>query len=116
VKLWIDEDLSPTLVFVCQEAGYDAASNRDRGMLGGTDAEVLARCVDEDRVLVTNNAGDFRALCLSEGMHPGLILMPAVPKLRQRNLMSAVLVDIESKASAAGVKARDIAYRTHQAW
>jgi predicted nuclease of predicted toxin-antitoxin system len=35
---------------------------RDRGLLAATDAEVLDRAYDEDRVLVTANVGDASTL------------------------------------------------------
>jgi predicted nuclease of predicted toxin-antitoxin system len=40
VRLWFDEDLSPTLVQVAHEHGLEATCNRDRGVLGHTDAQL----------------------------------------------------------------------------
>jgi predicted nuclease of predicted toxin-antitoxin system len=65
VKLWIDEDLSPTLVAVCHEAGYQATSIRDRGKLSTKDHALAEIVLDEGWVLVTNNAGDFLKLAAS---------------------------------------------------
>ena len=45
-------------------------------MLSATDREVAQLCMDEDRVLVTNNADDFLKLAEDEGLHPGLVVMP----------------------------------------
>jgi predicted nuclease of predicted toxin-antitoxin system len=56
MKLWIDEDLSPSLVDVAHAHGLDATCSRDRGLLGGSDLEVLRRCIDEDRTLVQPRA------------------------------------------------------------
>jgi hypothetical protein len=42
VKLWIDEDLSPSLVEVRHEAGYQATSVRDRGKLSTKDHALAA--------------------------------------------------------------------------
>ena len=62
MKLWFDEDLSPTLVQVANERGFQATCNRDRGVLGAKDA-VLRRLVQaEGFVLVTDNATDFRPM------------------------------------------------------
>jgi predicted nuclease of predicted toxin-antitoxin system len=41
MKLWIDEDLSPSLVDVAHGHGLDATCSRDRRLLGGSDLEVL---------------------------------------------------------------------------
>jgi predicted nuclease of predicted toxin-antitoxin system len=52
MRFFIDEDLSPALVLPCREAGYEATCSRDRGMLGMSDREVAALCLEEERVLV----------------------------------------------------------------
>jgi len=85
MKLWIDEDLSPSLVDIAHRHGLDATCNRDRALLGRSDAEVLRHCVEEDRTLVTNNLGDFRRLCERHTVHPGLIVLP---RTRGRNSSS----------------------------
>lgn len=102
MKLWVDEDLSPSLVGVAQRRGYDAACNRDRGLLGGSDAEVTDRCIDEDRTLVTNNYGDFRRLCQSRGIHPGLIVLPTPSREVQQQLLDRALAFVEQRATESG--------------
>jgi hypothetical protein len=77
VKLWFDEDLSPTLVQVAGDFGLLATCNRDRGMLGATDGQLRRVVQDEDYVLVTDNASDFRPLYARDDIHPGLIVIPA---------------------------------------
>jgi predicted nuclease of predicted toxin-antitoxin system len=76
MRFFIDEDLSPALVAECHRAGYDATCGRDRAMLGASDRAVAELCMDEDRILVTNNASDFLALAHEAGLHPGLVVMP----------------------------------------
>jgi|CZKG01.1.fsa_nt_gi predicted nuclease of predicted toxin-antitoxin system len=102
MKLWIDEDLSPSLVEVAHARGLDAACNRDRGLLGGSDLEVLRRCIDEDRTLVTNNLGDFRRLCKTRSAHPGLIVPPTPSRAAQQELLMSVLAYVERRAREAG--------------
>lgn len=68
---------------------HDAIHPRDMGRLGEPDHKVLARCLDEDRVIVTENAVDFRRLIACEELHPGLILLPSV----NRNLSIQLLID-----------------------
>jgi predicted nuclease of predicted toxin-antitoxin system len=91
MKLWIDEDLSPSLVEVAHRHGLDATCNRDRGLLGRSDVEVLARCIEEDRTLVTNNYGDFRRLCEAHSIHPGLITLPTPSREMQQQLLDIAL-------------------------
>jgi predicted nuclease of predicted toxin-antitoxin system len=86
MRFFIDEDLSPTLVKECHAAGYDASCSRDRGRLGGSDRAVAELCMDEDRILVTNNVADFLALAEEAGLHPGLIAMPLAAKSQERAL------------------------------
>lgn len=102
MKLWIDEDLSPSLVEVAHRHGLDAACNRDRGLLGGSDAEIMRRCMDEDRTLVTNNFGDFRRLCERQAVHPGLIVLPTPSREEQHQLLDTALTHIERQTKLTG--------------
>ena len=76
MRLLVDEDLSPRLTHVAHAAGCDATSVRDRGRLGSHDLPVARLCLDEERVLVTNNIGHFRSLTAQTGIHPGIIHLP----------------------------------------
>jgi predicted nuclease of predicted toxin-antitoxin system len=105
LRFFVDEDVSPILVRDLHAGGHDATCSRDRAMLGRSDREVLSLCLVEDRVLVTANEGDFRALCLREGIHPGLIVLPPVRRERQRALLRAVLAHVRKRAG--NEKARD---------
>jgi predicted nuclease of predicted toxin-antitoxin system len=102
MKLWVDEDLSPSLVDVAHRNDLDATCNRNRGLLGRSDAEVLQHCIDEDRTLVTNNYGDFRQLCEKRAVHPGLILLPTPSREAQQRLLGVVLVYIEQQTKLCG--------------
>jgi predicted nuclease of predicted toxin-antitoxin system len=101
MRFFIDEDLSPTLVKECHEAGYDASCSRDRGRLGGSDRAVAELCMDEDRILVTNNVADFLALAEEAGLHPGLIAMPLAAKSQERAWMATAIDSIEAEPEAA---------------
>lgn len=98
MRFFIDEDLSPTLVSECHEAGYDASCSRDRGRLGDSDRAVTELCMDEDRILVTNNVADFLALAKEAGLHPGLIAMPLASRGQERAWMAAAIDSIETEA------------------
>ncbi len=99
MKLWVDEDLSPSLVDVAHANGFDATCNRDRELLGGSDLEVLRRCIDEDRTLVTNNLGDFGRLCKTRSVHPGLIVLPTLARAEQQELLVNALAHIGRRAA-----------------
>src|SRR5665811_2594518 len=101
MRFFIDEDLSPTLVKDCHDAGYDASCSRDRGKLGGSDRAVAELCMEEDRILVTNNAADFLGLVEEAGLHPGLVVMPLAAKSQERVWMAAAIDSIEAEAKIA---------------
>ena len=69
---------------------------RDFGGLGAPDREVLARCLERDLVLVTENARDFRALVAAQDLHPGLIVLPSVGRARSEALLRTA-IDFLSK-------------------
>jgi predicted nuclease of predicted toxin-antitoxin system len=101
MRFFIDEDLSPALVAGCHMAGYDATCSRDRDKLGVGDRAVAELCMDEDRVLVTNNASDFLALAEEAGLHPGLVVMPLATRSQEQAWMRAAIGSIEDEAKAA---------------
>lgn len=104
MKLWIDEDLSPSLVEVAHRHGLDATCNRDRALLGRSDTEVLRHCIDEHRTLVTNNLGDFRRLCERLAVHPGLIVLPTPSREEQQQLLGIALAYIEEQTTLRTVR------------
>jgi predicted nuclease of predicted toxin-antitoxin system len=84
VKLLLDENLSPAVVLVA--AGIDAYHVRDRGILGATDAELLERAYQEDRVLVTSNVSDFEKLATAREIHAGIVLIERAGLLRDEQI------------------------------
>jgi predicted nuclease of predicted toxin-antitoxin system len=98
VRLWFDEDLSPTLVQVAQERGFEATCNRDRAVLGINDPQLRQTAQREDFVLVTDNASDFRPMYARDEVHPGLIVMPAGHgRAHQRELAPGYRLDHEHR-------------------
>ena len=75
VKLLLDENLSPRVAEALRGEGIDACHVRDRGLLHATDAVVLERAFEEDRVLVTANVGDFVRLAHARDIHAGIVLI-----------------------------------------
>jgi predicted nuclease of predicted toxin-antitoxin system len=100
VRLWFDEDLSPTLVEVANERGFKATCNRDRGLLGRTDQELRRIVQNEAYVFVTDNASDFTPMYERDEVHPGLAAMPAeVTRERQKELVAALIDWLVSAAT-----------------
>ena len=82
-----------------RRACFDATSVRDRGRLSNIDVSILAYCISEDRVLVTQNAEDFRKLVGAVEMHPGLIVVSANAKDTSWAELEAVLEHLRIKAN-----------------
>lgn len=58
--------------------------------------------MDEDRVLVTNNADDFLKLAKDAGLHPGLVAMPLAARSQERAWVATAIDSIEQKAEEDG--------------
>lgn len=78
----IDEMFSTDLVDLLAERGCDAVHVRDAGLGGATDREVLAQAVDEERVLLTENARDFEPL-FTERLSTTLAVTPILIALKK---------------------------------
>ena len=62
----IDENLSPLLARHLRTAhGFDAVHVQELGLRGASDADILARAIAADRIIVTSNADDFRRLAVA---------------------------------------------------
>jgi predicted nuclease of predicted toxin-antitoxin system len=91
VRFFVDECLSPALARRLNELGFDAFHPLDVGRRGELDHTVLRRCVEEDRILITENARDFRGLIGRIDIHPGLVILPSISRAGTLRLMDAVL-------------------------
>lgn len=108
MRLWFDEDLSPSLVQVANALGFEATCNRDRAMLASKDPELRRVVQAEGYVFVTNNAADFRPMYSREDIHPGLIVMPGDHGLElQRRHAGEVLQFIAAVAEQAAESPAD---------
>jgi predicted nuclease of predicted toxin-antitoxin system len=108
VKLWFDEDLSPTLVQVANDLGFEATCNRDRGLLGTKDPDLRPLVQAEGYVFATDNASDFRPMYAREEIHPGLLALPAGDsRTHQQQLLRAAIDFISTSAAVSGEQAAD---------
>jgi predicted nuclease of predicted toxin-antitoxin system len=96
VKLFIDECLSPQLATRLNRTGrHDAVHPLHVGRRGEPDHRVLQWCIDEDRVILTQNARDFRRLVGGAELHPGLIILAALDREGTWLLLEAVIEYLE---------------------
>src|SRR4051794_41145603 len=100
MKLWVDEDLSPSLVEVCHDADHPATGVRDRGKLSTNDHALAEILLDEGWVLVTNNAGDFLELAVRAELHPGVVFIELGSAQMEREWLAVAITHIEQTAAA----------------
>ena len=98
-KLLLDENLSPSIAVALRSDGVDVARVRDRGLTGATDAEVMERAYDEDRILVTANVADFDKLARARELHAGIVLIEDGALLRdeQETVVRQALAAIQAE-------------------
>jgi predicted nuclease of predicted toxin-antitoxin system len=104
VRLFIDESLSPLLATRCNEPGrHDAVHPLHIGRRGEPDHRVLTLCISEDRVIVTQNARDFRRLVSKAEVHSGLIILPFATRDVTWELLQAAITCLETKGDPMDV-------------
>jgi hypothetical protein len=100
VKALLDEQLSPQIAALLQQAGLDVEAVAERpDLIGRSDAFIFEVACSEDRAVITNNVKDFRPLAaqwLAQGrVHAGLILLPS-SRTRTRAAISVLAGRIAS--------------------
>ena len=104
MRLFIDECLSPQLALRLNATGlHDAVHPLHVGRRGEPDHRVLERCIAEDRVIVTENARDFRRLVGKTELHPGLIILPALDREGTWKLLESALAFIRERGEPMSV-------------
>jgi len=92
LRFLIDENLSPALVDPARERGFEAMHVNHLGLRTEKDWDLLKVIAEQDWVLVTNNAIEFRGRYGTIELHSGVIfLLPAVRRPEQVRLFKAVL-------------------------
>ena len=92
----VDECLPHRFVKRLGERGYpDSVHPIHIGMRGRDDHLILARALDEDRIVITNNAKDYRDLLAKEPIHPGAIMLPNAELEESWRLLQVALSFIE---------------------
>lgn len=78
-RIMLDQMLDAEVAFALREQGHDVVKVADIGMATAQDDKILAKAVEDDRILVTldEHFGDWIVLPL--GDHPGVIRVKACP-------------------------------------
>jgi predicted nuclease of predicted toxin-antitoxin system len=100
MKFLIDECLSPNIVTVANDRGFEAYHVAHRGWGGCTDRRLLQHLLEEELVLVTNNRDDFLDLVSGVELHPGLlVILPNVRRAGQIALFGRGLEAVSKMTS-----------------
>jgi predicted nuclease of predicted toxin-antitoxin system len=109
-RFLVDENLSVLLPLTAHARGYEATHINHYGLRRARDWDILKIVAEEDWILVTNNAIEFRGRYRKIEVHPGVVfLLPTVPRLQQIELFSAAL-DVISQAPDMLNTALDVSY------
>lgn len=104
MRLFIDECLSPQIARAFNAGGRGLAIHPlDHGGRGERDDQVLARALEADLVIVTENAGDFRNLVGRTELHPGLIISPNTGRDRAKMLLDQAIAFLEARGDPMNV-------------
>lgn len=91
LRLLVDECLSPALVNVGHQHGFEAHHVVHMCWESRKDPFLRARLIEGDFTLVTNNWRDFRPMLEQAGLHAGAIILPNVPRDEQVRLFDLAL-------------------------
>jgi len=109
-RFLIDENLSPVLVEPARKRGFEAMHVNHLGLRTETDWDLLKVVAEQDWVLVTNNAIEFRGRYRTIELHPGVIfLLPAVRRPEQVRLFEAALEHAQTHPDMTN-RAFDVAF------
>ncbi len=72
-------------------------------MRGRPDHAIVAYCLQHDRVIVTQNADDFRRLAIRTEIHPGLMTLPAVDRRDAELLILRAIAFLKEKGDPMDV-------------
>ena len=114
-RFLIDENLSPALVEPARRRGFEAMHVNYLGLRTETDWDLLKVIAEQDWVLVTNNAIEFRGRYRDIELHPGVIfLLPAVRRAEQLRLFEAALHHVSTDGDMVN-RALDVEFDRNRA-
>ena len=114
-RFLIDENFSPALVEPARRRGFEAMHVNYLGLRTETDWDMLKVIAEQDWVLVTNHAIEFRGRYRDIELHPGVIfLLPAVRRAEQLRLFEAALHHVSTDGDMVN-RALDVAFDRNRA-
>jgi hypothetical protein len=113
-RFLIDENLSPALVEPARQRGFEAMHVNHLGLRTETDWDLLKVIAEQDWVLVTNNAIEFRGRYRDIELHPGVVfLLPAVRRPDQVRLFEGALDHVSTNTDMVN-RALDVTFDSNR--
>ncbi len=101
LRFLIDECISASLLQAAYDEGHEAYHITRLGKSGVSDPELVSYALEQDLIIVTNNARDFRRLIEHVEIHSGLVvIVPNVKMEAQGELFGEVLAWIKEQKLA----------------
>ena len=95
-RFLIDENLSTALPQRAHAYGYEASHVTQLGLKGANDWTLMELVAEDDWVIVTNNAVEFRGRYRKVEIHPGVVfIVPNVRRAGQIELFEAALKEVQ---------------------
>jgi len=95
VRLLLDQNLSPDLTPLLQDAGHDAVHVRDLGLSRAADAEVLRAAAAEGRILLSSDT-DFGDILARENLaSPSVLLLRRQGRRRAAAIAALIIINLD---------------------
>ncbi len=99
--VYLDHNMNPERATALRSLGYDFVAAEEIGMAPPTDEVHLVRAACENRVLLTHDLSDFRALAVewffAGRRHTGILLAEQPPSMPFRELVRRVAAMLDSR-------------------
>ncbi|MGF1596171.1 MAG: DUF5615 family PIN-like protein [Acidimicrobiales bacterium] len=95
MRFLLDENQSPAIVGLLQEAGHDAVHVRQVGRAGAPDEDVFAFAAAERRVILSGDTDFGELLARSNASGPSLVLLRRQGRRRAAEVASLLLANLD---------------------